>query len=394
MIRCGRGISVKPRRKMMSVAVAGLLSVSLAACGTAQPAAEPNAQPQQPAAPETSKEAWEVEFDRVYEEAKKEGELIVYGQPGTNREDLMREFEKAYPGIKVKYTGMRSNEASAKLIAEQAQGKFLADIQIEGAEGGFEDAREFIIDPGLKDDSIWHGGFEAGFKALEGSAYEGRYVYGLLASPTIYINNDVIPEGEIKTIEDIIDPKWKGQLLIKDFSRFGQSTSALGGLVHQQGQEYMHKLLENEPILGEDDRQNVQWFLTGRYPIAIGLDTTQLDTFKESGVTAKIQRLRQEKATFYTPFSLGVLKNPPHPNATKVFIHWYFSKEGQEHFVDKLNNYLSRRVDVKEPESPESIPWAQIDIENAMAYYSKEGLEITNWVIEQGKAYKLQMQQK
>src|SRR5690606_3388853 len=134
--------------------------------------------------------------------------------------------------------------------------------------GNFDDMRPLVIDPSIKDDKNWHGGFEQGFKTLEGSPSEGRFVYGLLAMPTIYINNDFIPEGEITKIEDLADPKWKGKFLIKDFSRPGQATVSLAGITHQQGQEFVEKLLrETEPIVNQDDRQNAQWFMTGRYPI-------------------------------------------------------------------------------------------------------------------------------
>jgi len=40
-----------------------------------------------------------------------------------------------------------------------------------------------------------------------------------------------------------------------------------------------------------------------------------------------------------------VVKNPPHPNAARVFVNWLLSKEGQELYV-KVMHQSTRRVDV------------------------------------------------
>ena len=46
-----------------------------------------------------------------------------------------------------------------------------------------------------------------------------------------------------------------------------------------------------------------------------------------------------------TPANLAVLKNPPHPNAAKVFVNWLLSKEGQS-AVTKALGQPTRRFDV------------------------------------------------
>jgi ABC-type Fe3+ transport system substrate-binding protein len=43
--------------------------------------------------------------------------------------------------------------------------------------------------------------------------------------------------------------------------------------------------------------------------------------------------------------SITIIKNPPHPNATKVFVNWLLSKEGQETF-GKAMGQATRRLDV------------------------------------------------
>ena len=51
---------------------------------------------------------------------------------------------------------------------------------------------------------------------------------------------------------------------------------------------------------------------------------------------------------------MSVLKNAPHPNATKVFVNWYLSKEIQEDIVKAYwktgMEVVSRRTDVGHPD--------------------------------------------
>jgi ABC-type Fe3+ transport system substrate-binding protein len=43
--------------------------------------------------------------------------------------------------------------------------------------------------------------------------------------------------------------------------------------------------------------------------------------------------------------NLAILKNPAHPNATKVFVNWLLSREGQE-VTSKALGQATRRLDV------------------------------------------------
>jgi ABC-type Fe3+ transport system substrate-binding protein len=42
---------------------------------------------------------------------------------------------------------------------------------------------------------------------------------------------------------------------------------------------------------------------------------------------------------------VGIVKNPPHPNATRVFINWVLGREGQELWT-RVMEQPTRRLDV------------------------------------------------
>ena len=63
-----------------------------------------------------------------------------------------------------------------------------------------------------------------------------------------------------------------------------------------------------------------------------------------------------------------MLKSAPHPNATKVFINWLLSKEGQELYTKQFwpfDQGFSRRTDVAPPEGPDAkaaLAWLGVGI--------------------------------
>jgi len=59
----------------------------------------------------------------------------------------------------------------------------------------------------------------------------------------------------------------------------------------------------------------------------------------------------------------AIFKNPPHPNATKVFINWLLSREGQK-IISSARGEPSARIDVPTV-SPEDAPKPGIKYLNA-----------------------------
>lgn len=384
------------RKWQVIILIIGIAMLLMSACGSSETSgsAQQNDQAGQGAnrsnegastdSTETA-DTWEELIKLAYEE----GEITVTGWPSADREELMREFENEYPGIRVNYVGMRYVDAMTKIREEQSQGKYLWDVQLEGLIAEFEDITDYIFDdPEVTSDENWYWGFDYGYKALEDTPYKGRFIYGVQPVPQIFINNDVIPEGEITSFEDLLDPKYKGKIVSYDFSVNGQGAITLTSLARAFGKEFVTELIETtEPVVSRDHRLIAQWFATGPQPITIGLDSTQFNAFVDSGLVKKVQMLRFDKTDLYSPFALAVLKNPPHPNATKVFINWFLSKKGQEKFVELIGNYHSRRSDVPEANNPYVIPYSMFDLDNPVNYFENQVAEVEKWVLEQGAKY-------
>jgi ABC-type Fe3+ transport system substrate-binding protein len=66
---------------------------------------------------------------------------------------------------------------------------------------------------------------------------------------------------------------------------------------------------------------------------------------------------------FVGTWGIAVFANAPHPNASKVFVDWYLSREGQEAQNETRDPSIgfSRRTDVVSPDPDDTPDWSRWD---------------------------------
>src|SRR5439155_20313082 len=78
----------------------------------------------------------------------------------------------------------------------------------------------------------------------------------------------------------------------------------------------------------------------------LGIGVAQTEPFVKAGLPVKsLPEPREGTPSSNGYGSLAILKNPPHPNAAKVFVNWLLSKDGQELYSRALL-HGTRRLDV------------------------------------------------
>src|SRR6185437_5480156 len=81
-----------------------------------------------PAFAQTVPAGYPADYAQVLAAAKKEGKVVIYSALDTKAaQPLIRDFESAFPGIKVEYNDMNSTEMYNRFIAESASGQGGAD---------------------------------------------------------------------------------------------------------------------------------------------------------------------------------------------------------------------------------------------------------------------------
>jgi iron(III) transport system substrate-binding protein len=339
-----------PPSKPVPGAASGAASPAPGAAAAAQPAAAP---------------AWQAEWERTLAAARQEGRVVVVGPPAALYRDALVEFEKAYPGIALDFSGLSGRDFAPKVLAERRADQYLVDVHVGGAEtvnlqlkpeGAFEPIKPALILPEVLDDSKWLGGFDEGFMDRE-----KQFTYGFQGtlSQHVWVNRELIPESELNAVEQLADPKWRGKIAWNDPRAAGGGSAVAGYWLALQGEDWLRQVMEQDVAITRDLRQQVEWVVRGRYPIAVGGDDTFLIEFQRQGLGQRVETLalhsplggRQGPA-----FGNAMLMNrAPHPNAAKVYLNWLLSKEGQATWT-RATDRNSRRLDVKGSDRAAPVP--------------------------------------
>lgn len=299
---------------------------------------------------------WKAEWEKVLAAAKKEGKVAVAGPPGPSYREVMRGFEQKYPEIALEYQGHTPRSFTARFFKEREAGQYLWDIYITGPTtfdikakkaGDLVPVRPAMLLPEVSDESVWFGGFNKAFLDTE---KQFVFAFQTELSPQVYVNREIIPESELNTIEGLLNPKWKGKIVMSDPRVDGSGNGRVAFWLGALGEEFVVALLKVDLTLSRDDRQMADWLARGRYPIAIGAGDTEVRDLQKLGIGLKIEPLG---ATTHRPAwrlstawgSIRLISKPPHPNAAKVFLNWLLSKDGQTEWATKAHR-PSRRLDV------------------------------------------------
>src|SRR5712692_7498417 len=326
------------------LAVLSLVGLALGGCGptassgTAAPAAQPAAgqsasapaaAPPPAAASAGDRAAAPAGWDEMVAAAKQEGRLVISAPANTIWREQLTAFQKDYPEIQVEYTGGNSRDFWPRVAQERAGGQYLWDVRIGGPDpqvfaakedGTLEAARPILVLPDVLDDSKWFGGFDSIF-----ADKEQRFIPGFLSSvgSPAYVNRDLVPESEIRSERDLLDPKWRGKIVIQD-PRGGAGLGFLTTFLQVHGGQFVRDLLSQDMVVSGDNRQLTEWIVRGRYPIAIGLRAYDLLVFQQEGLGKNVRPVRGGEAL---PLSIGsgsiqMISQAPHPNASRVFSNW------------------------------------------------------------------------
>jgi iron(III) transport system substrate-binding protein len=335
--------------------------------------AKAEAPPAKPAAaPAADSSGWsQAAWDQVVEAARREGSIVLAHTSGENEKRVTDVFEAKYPGIKVERLGLGASVFSARAVSEQRQGLYSTDLLfmtgLNSAErvlmpaGAVDDIRPFLaaLPPDVRDDSKW----AKGFSWLRSDTSPDSIITSITTGYRIYVNRAALPVSELATSDQLIDPKFKGKITIYRPQQSSAGSNALAALVQSKGEDFVRKLLvDQEPVAVDNIRQAAEWMVQGRYPIMLGITGDTLAEFTSIGLGLQAEPLKEIGTTTVSASGVTLMKNPPHPNATKVFLAWFLSKEGQDTWNELGGpDATSRRLDAKVVNADSTPDWSKID---------------------------------
>jgi iron(III) transport system substrate-binding protein len=306
--------------------------------------------------------------------ANEEGEVYVHGGPGqSQREALTEGFKRAYPAIKVNYTGSPGRDAIPMITREREAGLYNWDVYVGGTPsilqtlkpaGAFAPMRPALMLPEVLDDAAWFGGLDGGWMDKE-KIYS--MAFALTMNPAVVVNWDFVSHEDLKTYADLLKPQFAGKIVWDDPRLPGQGSIAAQEILLNFGPEYLATLMAKQKIVYiSNTRQNVEGVVRGQYPIGIATALDQVRPFVAQGLGGNISGFRGDAKILTGGPGYGtvsMMDRAPHPNAAKVYVNWLLSPAGQKEWTTKTGSN-SRRLDVKQP-SPELFPPLGASVINA-----------------------------
>jgi iron(III) transport system substrate-binding protein len=309
-----------------------------------------------------AKPAWQAEWEKTLEAAKKEGRVTVYI---SGYEAILPDFVKEYPQINVTAVSGRGNQLGPRLLAERRAKKYIADVVSSGANPNYQQfyvakaldpIKSALMLPEVTDPLKWYA------KKHQYSDPEGQYVFNYVGSATygsISYNTNLVNAKEFKSYWDLLNPKWKGRIAARDIREAGPGAGNTRFFYYQSelGSAFIKKLFgEMDVTLFRDFRQGPDWLATGKFAICFFCD---VDVLKRQGLPVDTfgPKAFKEGGGLVQQFGTVALVNrAPHPNAARVFINWLLSRNGQIAVQKRTANAESPadslRVDIPKDEVP------------------------------------------
>lgn len=294
---------------------------------------------------------WQTEWEKTLAAAKKEGTVVV-GIPASVelRKTIDSRFKERF-GIAPELFPSRGPENVARIIKEYTAGVRYFDVLVAGgatplsmvAAGAADELQAYMIPPETKDAKNWWGGH-----IWEDNISTKRYIYAFqcYTSETFWHNTNEVAPNEVRSYDDILNSKWKGKIGFLDPRNPGSGQNTWSFLWKVKGEEYLKKLVQQDLLISQNQRQIADGLAKGKLAFTIGLSHYSYEPFVKAGLPVKpVPRIKEGGHANNGSGVIAVVKNPPHPNATKIFVSWLLGKEGQE-LYGKAMVQGTRRLDV------------------------------------------------
>ncbi len=282
-----------------------------------------------------------AEAKKLYEAAvaANETEVNVYGS--INEEEakpLLDIWTKAYPKVKANYIRGSETALLSRILTEEQAGKHNFDVLSTtsghllapaGLALQWTPPNAALVDADYKDRAGMWTGIYANWNVIQ-------------------VNTDKVKKGEIKTYEDVANPKWKGQVAI-DVSDYDWYAGLVATRGQSQTDELLKKIVATTGVTVVDGHGNINdRLVAGEFAIALNQFLNQAERSKRLG--APTDWIPIEPVVVQLG-KIALSKNAPHPNAAKLLANFLISLDGQKYLASR--GRIITRTDV--PNDPPNL---------------------------------------
>lgn len=290
-----------------------------------------------------------------------EGELTVYTGAGESQiEALVDAFMDKYPEISAEYFRGAGTALFNRFATEAESGSVVADVFVPTVQPSFvtEHADWFLP---LDEDLL---------PELEGWPEEFRTEYTVQPVVeeivTIY-NTDTVTDPP-ETWDDVLDPRYKGRIILVDPQASAGYMSWYSILREERGDEFLEELADMDPLWVDTGAVGAQQVATGQYDLVVpGYPSHTAGLIEQS---APLDVVRNQDPAQGLTTDVALTADAPNPNAARLFANWLLTPEAYEVYCDQgvysatiegtecpdvSSNYVEPHWDVSQDEQEEIV---------------------------------------
>lgn len=273
--------------------------------------------------------------------AMAEGKVMLYSSMQEAQLQAIKEaFEAKYPDVTMDYYFASGGKVITKMSTEAQAGQIEADLVWLGDPSDYEGFKKAGYLQQYTSPEIDH--IAAEYVDADGYYTAARLVTMGIAWCTL--DGIGIAEADApKTWNDLLDEKWKNQLIMTDPAQSSTSKYWMAAMMQSEayGEDYFRKLQANGLELESGTTATHNVVAAGSYQVGICLDYVSASLIEE-GSPLGFHYTNSDVVTMTSP--IGLIANCANPDNGKLLYDFILSKEGQEVLV--ANNLVSVRDDV------------------------------------------------
>lgn len=263
--------------------------------------------------------------DSLVKAANAEGTLtLTYSSPLDTMDGMVKEFNKAYPKIKVVAVRNAGSAGAQKILNDFQAGVKGTDV-VEGS--------DVALNKQMSDQGAIANLEPSNASDFPAGSHNARGMWAPfeITTVTAYNANKITP-AQAKLLstgwKSILDPQFKGKFSVVA-PTVGSTQTPLFYVLNNPdlGKPYLQALAKQDPTIFDTTAEARDAMVSGSTPIA-WMNAWDAVSLQLISTGAPIRFVDQKPSIRYPGSAYGVISNAPHPNAAKLFWAWMLSKDG------------------------------------------------------------------
>ena len=324
------------------------------------------------------------EWQALIAAAKTEGALSIAASSSRDYDPVYAEFAKKF-GIKTVISYGGGSEHADRILAERRAGIYAVDVGHVGGNtvnrriipaGAVAPIMPFLVLDEVKDPGNWYGDkiwfVDADQKYVIAHSADFEQAFEIFANTNLVKDSDI---AALKSPYDLLSDKWRKKIVALS-PMLGQSGNSYFryALLPSYGLGWMEKFVKSGIVEFVTSSRLIEDGLAGgKYAFAIFPIAAPLDKMQGQGLPIKryehlFEGVDGTMTAGSTAQVVQAYDRAPHPNATKLFLNWLLSKDGQTFVHDKLRNAPNPRNSLRKDVPKTNVAPSTIPVEGVKYY--------------------------